>query len=68
MQLIGAQQEVMVSSVFGTNTIEGGALTKEETTKALQLPQNAKGETELRATNIRPAHDEEDQAIRLPIP
>ena len=32
------EREVVVSSVFGTNSIEGGTLTEEETQRALALP------------------------------
>ena len=31
------EREVVVSSIFGTNSIEGGALTEEETQLALEL-------------------------------
>lgn len=52
------EQEVVVSSVFGTNTIEGGTLTEEETASALALdPAQVKEVEQLRAVNIKAAYD-----------
>jgi len=51
-------KEVIVSSIFGTNTIEGGTLSQEETAALLDLEENAeaKEEKERRVTNIRDAY------------
>lgn len=52
------EQEVVVSSVFGTNTIEGGTLSEEETAAALKLdPKKMQAEEQRRALNIRAAYD-----------
>lgn len=51
------EKEVVVSSVFGTNTIEGGTLTEEETAYVLEAPENAKDEKDIRVINIRRAYD-----------
>ena len=52
------EQEVLVESVHGTNTIEGGDLTPEETGAVLALPpQQIKAERELRVRNIKAAYD-----------
>lgn len=52
------EKEVIVSSVYGTNTIEGGTLTKEETERILNLPPEAASkEEERRAINIKAAYD-----------
>lgn len=51
------EKEVVVSSVFGTNTIEGGTLTEEETAHVLDAPENAKDEKDIRVINIRRAYD-----------
>ncbi|MDI9570879.1 MAG: Fic family protein [Pseudomonadota bacterium] len=51
-------QEVLVSSIFGTNTIEGGTLTEEEIRDALELdPAQVQAEEQRRAVNIRTAYD-----------
>ncbi|MGH8525988.1 MAG: Fic family protein, partial [Gammaproteobacteria bacterium] len=52
------EKEVIVSSIFGTNTIEGGTLSQEETAALLDLEENAetKEEKERRVTNIRAAY------------
>ncbi len=53
------EQEVVASSVFGTNTIEGGTLTEEETEEVLRTvadPAQAKEEAERRVLNIRAAY------------
>ena len=54
------EREVVVSSVFGTNTIEGGTLTEEETAAVIDAadvdPQGAKEEKEKRVLNIRRAY------------
>ncbi|MHB8907662.1 MAG: Fic family protein [Syntrophales bacterium] len=52
------EQEVLVSSIFSTNTIEGGTLTEEETKEALDLdPAQVQAEEQRRAVNIRTAYD-----------
>lgn len=52
------EQEVVVSSVFGTNTIEGGELSEEETEQALLLsPEKIQTIQQQRAFNIKNAYD-----------
>ncbi|MDQ1277976.1 MAG: hypothetical protein QG555_1018 [Thermodesulfobacteriota bacterium] len=52
------EQEVLVSSIFSTNTIEGGTLTEEETKDALALdPAQVQAKEQLRAVNIKTAYD-----------
>jgi len=52
------EQEVLVSSIFSTNTIEGGTLTEEETREALDLdPAQVQAEEQRRAVNIKTAYD-----------
>jgi len=52
------EQEVLVSSIFSTNTIEGGTLTEEETKDALDLdPSQVQAEEQRRAVNIKTAYD-----------
>jgi hypothetical protein len=52
------EREVQASSVFGTNTIEGGTLTEEETATALNLdPASVKNIEQRRAVNIKTAYD-----------
>ncbi len=52
------EKEVVVSSVFGTNTIEGGTLSEEETARVLQLdPAEVKETEQRRAVNIKAAYD-----------
>jgi Fic family protein len=52
------EQEVLVNSIFSTNTIEGGTLTEEETKDALDLdPTQVQAEEQRRAVNIRKAYD-----------
>jgi len=51
------EREVLVSSVYGTNTIEAATLTEEETAAALDLSQEeAKAEQQRRVSNIRDAY------------
>ena len=52
------EKEVLVSSVFGTNTIEGGTLTEEETANVLDAPENAKEEKNVRVVNIKRAYEQ----------
>lgn len=52
------EKEVVVSSVFGTNTIEGGTLTEDETATALNIdPAMVKEVEQRRAVNIKAAYD-----------
>lgn len=52
------EKEVVVSSVFGTNTIEGGALSEDETASALALdPGQVQAVEQQRALNIKAAYD-----------
>jgi Fic family protein len=51
------EQEVLVSSIFSTNSIEGGTLTEEETKDALDLdPARVQAEEQRRAVNIKTAY------------
>lgn len=59
------EREVVVSSIFGTNTIEGGTLSEEETEAALQLdPTQVQEIEQRRALNIKAAYDHAQQAVR----
>lgn len=52
------QREVLVQSVYGTNTIEGGELSEEETSLALDLdPAKVQAEQDIRVRNIRNAYE-----------
>lgn len=52
------EREVLVQSVFGTNTIEGGTLSEDETAKALMLAPGDIAEVEQRrALNIKLAYE-----------
>jgi hypothetical protein len=52
------ERKVAVSSIFGTNTIEGGTLTEEETEQALDLdPAEVQEIEHRRALNIKAAYD-----------
>lgn len=52
------EAEVLVESVHGTNTIEGGDLTPEETGTVLaRPPEQIKAQRELRVRNIKAAYD-----------
>jgi Fic family protein len=50
------QNEVLVSSVFGTNTIEGGTLTQEETAAVVKGQKEVIEEKERRVSNIKEAY------------
>ncbi len=55
---IKLEKEVIAGSIYGTNTIEGGTLTQEETERIINLPPEAiSKEEELRAVNIKRAYD-----------
>jgi len=61
------EHEVVVSSIFGTNTIEGGTLSEEETETALQLnPAQVQEAEQRRALNIKAAYDIARQAANAP--
>ncbi len=52
------EKEVIVSSVFGTNTIEGGTLNEEETSQILdQTPAEVQQTEEQRVHNIKAAYE-----------
>jgi len=52
------EREVMVTSVFGTNTIEGAELSEEETGAALDIdPKKVQAVQQRRVTNIRDAFE-----------
>jgi Fic family protein len=60
------EKEVVVGSVFGTNTIEGGKLTEDETASALALdPAQVQEVEQRRAINIKAAYDL-SQAVAKP--
>jgi Fic family protein len=61
------EQEVLVSSIFSTNTIEGGTLTEEETKEALDLaPAQVQAEEQRRAVNIKMAYDIAQKSAQAP--
>jgi Fic family protein len=61
------EQEVLVSSIFSTNTIEGGTLTEEETKEALDLaPEKVQAEEQRRAVNIKTAYDIAQKSAQVP--
>lgn len=52
------EKEVVVSSIFGTNSIEGGTLTEEETQLALELdPARVRSIEQQRAVNLKAAYE-----------
>ena len=59
------EHEVVVSSIFGTNSIEGGTLSEEETETALQLdPAQVQEIEQRRALNIKAAYDIAQRAVK----
>lgn len=61
------EQEVLVSSIFSTNSIEGGTLTEEETKDALALdPVRVQAEEQRRAVNIKTAYDIAQKSAQAP--
>jgi len=61
------EKEVVVSSIFGTNSIEGGALSEEETQQALEIPPSQVQNIEQRrAANLKTAYDLSRQAASDP--
>lgn len=52
------EKEVVVSSIFGTNSIEGGMLSEHETQLALELdPAKVRDSEQRRAVNLKAAYD-----------
>lgn len=52
------EKEVVVSSIFGTNSIEGGTLTEQETGEAIELdPATVNDNETRRAVNLKAAYD-----------
>jgi len=51
------EKEVLVSSIYGTNTIEGGTLTEEETAALVSGDQEATEEKQHRVKNIKNAYE-----------
>ena len=61
------EREVIASSIYGTNTIEGGTLTEEETQSALELdPTHVQAIEQLRVLNIQAAFARAREAARAP--
>jgi Fic family protein len=61
------EREVLVTSIFGTNTIEGGQLSEEETAAALDLdPKQVQAEQQRRVVNIRAAYELAQRAVSKP--
>jgi Fic family protein len=62
------EKEVIVSSIFGTNSIEGGALSETETQSALELDLSKIQDIEQRrALNLKHAYDLSRQAASDPV-
>lgn len=61
------EKEVVVSSIFGTNSIEGGTLSYEETEEALNLtPAQVQDIEQRRAVNLKNAYEQAQQAAAEP--
>ncbi len=61
------EREVVVSSIFGTNSIEGGTLTEEETRHAVDLsPVDIQDTEQRRARNLSEAYKLSQQAAATP--
>jgi len=61
------EKEVVVTSIFGTNSIEGGTLSEEETQLALELaPADVRNVEQRRAVNLKAAYDISRQAVQEP--
>lgn len=61
------EQEILVSGVFGTNTIEGSTLSEEETGNALNLdPHQVQAVEQQRALNIKAAYELSQAAAKTP--
>ena len=61
------EKEVVVSSIFGTNSIEGGTLSMEETEEAMDLaPAEVQDIEQRRAINLKNAYELAQQAASQP--
>jgi Fic family protein len=61
------EQEVLVSSIFSTNTIEGGTLSEEETKDALDIdPAQVQAQEQRRVVNIKTAYDLAQNSAQKP--
>lgn len=61
------EKEVVVSSIFGTNSIEGGTLTEEETRQAVELnPSQLQDTEQRRAHNLNQAYKLSQRAANTP--
>jgi len=61
------EKEVVVTSIFGTNSIEGGTLSEDETQIALDLdPTQAQDIEQRRALNLKNAYDQASKAAASP--
>lgn len=61
------EKEVVVSSIFGTNSIEGGTLTEEEIRQAMDLsPAEVRDTEQRRARNLNEAYKLSQQAAAVP--
>jgi len=61
------EREVLVSSIFGTNSIEGGVLSEQETQLTLDLdPEQVKDVEQRRALNMKAAYRLSRQAVAEP--
>ena len=61
------EKEVVVKSIFGTNSIEGGTLSEQETEAAIELdPANVQDIEQRRAINIKAAYDLSQNAATDP--
>jgi len=61
------EKEVVVSSIFGTNSIEGGTLSVEETEKAMDLtPAQVQDIEQRRAVNLKNAYELAQHAANQP--
>lgn len=61
------EKEVVVSSIFGTNSIEGGTLSVEETEEALDLtPAQVQDIEQRRAINLKNAYELAQKAAAQP--
>jgi Fic family protein len=61
------EKEVVVTSIFGTNSIEGGTLSEHETQLALELaPAEVRDVEQRRAVNLKAAYDISREAVQDP--
>jgi len=59
------EKEVLVSSIYGTNTIEGGTLSEDETAKLISGEEEVKEEKQRRVTNIRSAYEKAEEFAKI---